>query len=79
MTMKRIIHVNPKGISNNHDTGGSEPVCMVLEGALLTKCHEVIIHGPSKLVYRPDQPTHTNSRVYIETEADIEKITWGEE
>lgn len=36
------------------------------------KAREVTIHGPSKLVYRPDQPLDCGAHVWIETQAEVE-------
>ena len=32
--------------------------------------HEVVIHGPSKVIYSPDKPLSCGARVWIETKSD---------
>jgi hypothetical protein len=36
---------------------------------------DVVIHGPSCVVYSPDKPLACGARVWIETEAEVEVIT----
>jgi hypothetical protein len=36
-----------------------------------TYCHEVYIHGPSKVVYSPHQPLSCGAHVWVETEAEV--------
>ena len=33
--------------------------------------HEVVIHGPSKVIYSPDKPLSCGARVWIETESEV--------
>lgn len=78
MTTK-IIHINRNVIQQNAKHGLSEPVCRVQEGRTVRYAMEVIIHGPSRMVYRPDEPLTCGAKLWIETDGDItlikEKIT----
>ena len=72
--MKRIIHVNAQLIRQNAKNGTTFPVCRVEEGTKARYCSEVIINGPSKMVYSPDKPRVCGARLWIETEADVELV-----
>ncbi len=69
--MTKIIHVNVNVIRHNKKHGNNLPVCRVQEGPKTTYCKEVLINGPSKLVYRPEKPLPCGAKLWIETEADI--------
>ena len=70
--MKTIVHVNQQVIQRNNKTGAREPVLTVKTYKSNTYCHSVVIHGPSKVVYRPDCPLNCGARVWIETEGQVE-------
>lgn len=46
----------------------------VKQGKKNTYADEVIIHGPSRLVYSPDKPLSCGAKVWIETESVVELI-----
>lgn len=48
-----------------------KPVFTVKEGSKNTYAHEVIINGPSKIVYTPDKPLSCGARAYIVTESEV--------
>lgn len=35
---------------------------------------EVLVHGPSRIVYAPDNPLACGARVWIETQAEVEVL-----
>jgi hypothetical protein len=35
---------------------------------------EVVIHGPSRMVYRPTEPLKCGAKLWIETDSDVELI-----
>ena len=69
--MKTIIHVNQHVIKRNSKTGEREPTLTVKQGKKNTYAHDVLIHGPSRVVYSPDKPLSCGAKVWIETEAEI--------
>jgi len=71
--MKKYIHVNQHKIRANKKHGTNEPVITIKEGKSNTYCHEVEIHGPSKMMYGGnDKPILScGARVVIETEAEV--------
>lgn len=66
------IHVNQHKIRSNHKNGTDEPVLTVKNYKSNTYAHEVTINGPSRIVYRPDDPLSCGARVWIETEAEVQ-------
>lgn len=69
--MKTIIHVNQHVIKRNGKTGEREPTLTIKQGRKNTYAHDVIINGPSRVVYSPDKPLSCGAKVWIETEAEI--------
>ena len=69
--MKTIVHVNQHVIRKNAKEGTNEPTLTVKTYKGNTKCNEVQILGPSKVVYSPDKPLSCGARVWIETQAEV--------
>jgi len=69
--MKTIIHVNQHVIKNNRKTGAIDPVLTCKTYKSNTYAHEVIIDGPSRIVYSPDKPLSCGAHVWIETESKV--------
>ena len=78
--MPTTIHVDRSRIVSNFKTGEKEPVLVVeKDGLVLFKASEVAIDGPSRVIYRPDDPhpvsdmyaSKTNVRAGIETESEV--------
>jgi hypothetical protein len=69
--MKTIIHVNQHVIKANRKNGTNEPVLTVKTYKSTNYAHEVIINGPSKVIYRPDKPLSCGAHVWIETESEV--------
>lgn len=68
----KIIHINRNVIQHNNKYAANLPVCKVIwDDKTVTYCHEVDILGPSKMVYRPDNPLACGARLWIETEAEL--------
>jgi hypothetical protein len=72
--MKTIVHVNQHVIKSNRKDGVLEPVLTVKTYKSNTYAHEVVIHGPSKVVYSPEKPLSCGAHVWMETEAEVEII-----
>lgn len=72
MNVLRRIHVNQHIIRRNRETGAREPVITVKSSRGNQYASQVTIHGPSKVVYRPDKPLSCGATVWVETESDIE-------
>ena len=76
-----IIHVNRQHISMNAKDGGNRPIYTTKHSNGKTiYAREVIINGPSRLVYTGDQ-LRCGARAWIETTAEltfIDEMTWEE-
>lgn len=70
-----IIHVNQQIIRQNQKQKKPSPAITVKRGQKNTYGHEVEIHGPCRVVYRPDNPKPCGARVWIETPFGVEVIT----
>jgi hypothetical protein len=70
--MKTIIHVNQHAIRRNIKAEVKEPVLTVKTYKSNIYAHEVMIKGPSKLVYSPDKALSCGARVWLETESEVE-------
>ena len=60
--------------SQNAKHGRDEPVVRVEENGVVKYCMEVIIRGPSHMVYSPKKPRPCGAKLWIETDADVELI-----
>ena len=69
--MPTRIHINQHIIRSNKKNGTNEPVITVKRGKTNTYCHGVEIHGPARVLYRPDCPLSCGARVWIETDAPV--------
>lgn len=67
----KIIHINRNIIQSNAKHGKQDPVCRVEEKGKVKYCMEVQINGPSRMVYRPDQPRPCGAKLWIETNAPL--------
>lgn len=70
---KKIIHVNQHFIKANEKDGGNRPVLTVKDSGETIYAREVIIEGPSKVVYNGKQ-LGCGARCWIETYADVTYI-----
>ena len=67
-------------IAQNAKDNGNRPVYTIKKNGKTIYAREVIINGPSHLVYNGDQ-LRCGARAWIETEADItliDEMTWKE-
>jgi hypothetical protein len=72
--MKKRIHVNQHNIKRNIKNPEYElPVITIKTYKSNDYAYEVEIHGPAKIVYRPDKPLSCGAKVWIETDSDV---TW---
>jgi len=69
----KIIHVNRQHIAMNAKDGKDRPVYTIKDRGKTLYAREVIINGPSKLVYNGEQ-LYCGARAWIETDSDIELI-----
>jgi len=69
--MIKRIHVNQHNIRSNVKNGTNLPVITVKTYKSNTYGHEVIIHGPSKIVYN-GKTLSCGAKVWIETKSDVE-------
>lgn len=68
--MNSIIHVNRQHIAMNAKDGGDRPVYTIKNGKKTRYARQVMIDGPSTLVYNGDQ-LKCGARAWIETEAPL--------
>lgn len=69
--MKTIVHVNQHVIKSNRKNGKNDPVLTVKTYKSNDYGHEVLIHGPCKVVYSPDKPLPCGATVWIETTEEV--------
>ena len=72
-TIKRL-HVDRRVIAQdrNNGTQGFPLTIQTSNGSI--KASEVLIHGPSRFVYRPKKPLSCGARAWIETLAEVEYL-----
>lgn len=70
---KHIIHVNRQHIAMNAKDGFERPVYTIKTGGKVRYGREVIIDGPSKLVYNGSQLS-CGARAWIETDSELQII-----
>jgi len=69
----KIIHVNRQHIAMNALDGRDRPVYTIKDKKSTKYARQVIINGPSRLVYNGKQLT-CGARAWIETDAAIELV-----
>lgn len=69
----KIIHVNRQHIAMNAKDGKNRPVYTIKDKGKTLYAREVVINGPSKLVYNGEQLT-CGARAWIETDSEIELV-----
>lgn len=69
--MKKRIHINKHVIKKNAQTGTNTPPITVKTYKSNDYAHTVEIKGPSKIVYRPDNPLSCGAKVWIETDSHV--------
>ena len=69
--MKTIVHVNQHVIKSNRKNSETNPVLTCKTYKTNTYAHEVTIQGPSRIVYRPNNPLSCGAHVWIETDATV--------
>lgn len=67
----KIIHINRNIIQSNAKHGKADPVVRVEDEHSVIYCMEVLIDGPSRMVYRPNNPRPCGAKLWIETEAPV--------
>jgi hypothetical protein len=71
--MHSIIHVNRSFIAMNAKDGKSRPVYTIKRGGKTIYAQEIVINGPSKLVYNGKQLS-CGAKAWIETDSDLTLI-----
>ncbi len=69
--MLKRIHINQHVIRRNAKDGTDDPVITVKTYKENTYMREAVIHGSSRVVYRPDKPLSCGAKVWIETDAEV--------
>ena len=81
--MKTRIHVNQHNIKFNRRERVHEHAVGVLPAKPVITCktykdnrygNEAIIHGPSRVVYRPEKPLPCGAVLWIETDSKVEVL-----
>jgi hypothetical protein len=67
---EHIIHVNRQHIAMNARDGANRPVYTIKTGSKTRYAREVLISGPSKMVYNGSQ-LKCGARAWIETDSEI--------
>ena len=75
--MIKRIHVNQHVIRSNNKHGEMKPCITVKTSKSNTYCHEVTVHGTTKVIYSPTKPLPCGAKVWIETEDKVE-CEWRE-
>lgn len=70
-SMNKKIHINTNTITNNNKFNLNNPICEIEDKDKIRYCMELIIKGPSRMLY---DPTLTKNKIWIETNSDIEMI-----
>ena len=68
--MKTVIHVNQHVIKANAKHNENKPALTVKNYKENKYAHEVIIHGPSKVVHQ-EKPLSCGARCWVETTAKV--------
>jgi hypothetical protein len=71
--MPSIIHVNRQFLAMNAKDGRNRPVYTIKQGGKTKYAREVVIDGPSKLVYDGSQ-LRCGARAWIETDSNLTLI-----
>jgi len=66
----KIIHVNRHHIASNAKDGGSRPIYSIKHKNKIRYAREVLINGPSKLVY-DGSALKCGAKAWIETESEV--------
>jgi hypothetical protein len=72
--MKTYIHVNQHIIKSNRSKGERLPELTVKTYKTNDYCHEVVVDGPCKVIYRPGSPLSCGAEVWIETESEVQLV-----
>ena len=67
------IHVNQHHIKANAK-GADLPALTVKTYKENRTCNEVVVHGPSRVVYSADKPLSCGAKVWIEPESEVEVV-----
>lgn len=77
--MIKRIHVNMHVIRSNRRDGSNEPPLSIKTSKRNIRVHSIEIHGPSRVIYRPEKPLACGARVWVETTAKVTGVAYEEE
>jgi hypothetical protein len=69
--VKKYIHVNQHLIRSNKKSGNKQPVITVKTYESNQYGSEVVINGPCRVIYRPNNPLSCGAHVWIETDSEV--------
>lgn len=70
------VHINSNTIKSNAKHGRNDPVVTVRKGSkVLDRGLRVTVHGPSQVVYEPNDPLSCGAKVWIETDASLSVVS----
>lgn len=72
--LKTRIHVNQHELRRNRKDGGNRPVITAKNYKENQYGHEVHLEGPSKVIYRPNNPLPCGAVLWIETDSGIKVL-----
>jgi len=73
--MIKRIHVNRHNIAfNKKNNNNKKPVITIKTYKSNNYANEVLIDGPSKIVYRPEKPLSCGAVLWVETNSEIKII-----
>jgi hypothetical protein len=70
--MKTRIYINQHKIKNNDERISKEPVITIKTYKSNIECYQVNIKGPCRVIYSPDKPLSCGTKIWIETESEVE-------
>lgn len=71
---KSIVHINRNIIQHNSKHSTDYPVCRVEADGEVVYAAEVHFHGPSKMVYSPENPRPCGAKLWLETEEPLDVV-----
>ena len=72
--MKTIIHVNQHVVKQNGKTGERNACLTIKTYKSNIYASEIMIDGPSRIVYSPDKPLSCGAKVWIETMSEVKIV-----
>jgi hypothetical protein len=70
------IHVRQDIIRSNKSKNERKAVISHKQGETNDYGHEVVVHGPCRVIYQPDRPLKCGAKVWIETYSKVDVISF---